>query len=92
VFHNNHKDRDAVVLGVNLEKIGAERLRKFVDDQFISFPILKSEPDGPLPLGKVPAMPTSYLVSPKGEVIARQVGTLTRADLEKFIQYYAQRQ
>ena len=30
MFHNNHKDKDAIVLGVNLEKIDAALLRGFV--------------------------------------------------------------
>jgi hypothetical protein len=33
-------------------------------------------------------MPTTYLVSPAGEVVARQVGTVTREMLERFIEAY----
>ncbi len=40
IFYNNHKDDDAVVIGVAMESIKLERLQKFVDKQFLSFPIL----------------------------------------------------
>ena len=40
----------------------------------------KSEP------GLIPGLPTTFLVSPKGEVVARQIGPVTREMLEMFIQ------
>ena len=88
VFHNAHKDRDAVVLGVNLEEVPLQRLRAFVEEQFLSFPILRSKPAQRTPLGPVPALPTSYLISPQGEVVARQVGMVSGEMIEKFIANY----
>lgn len=85
VFHNNHKDLDAVVIGVDMERIKEERLRKFLDNQFISYPILMSKPVARSELGKIPGLPTSFLVNPAGEVVARQVGPVTASDIEKFI-------
>lgn len=85
VFHNNHKDNDAVVLGVAMERIEIPRLKAFVDEQFLSYPILITEPAARTELGRVPGLPTSFLVNPKGELVARQVGPLTLKDLESFI-------
>lgn len=85
MFHNSHKDELAVVLGVNMEGIKTDKLRRFVEDQFISFPILIAGDDTTQLLGKVPGLPTSYLVSPGGEVVARQVGPIDAASIEKFI-------
>lgn len=85
IFHNNHKDRDAVVLGVNMERIKEARLRKFLENQFISYPTLMSKPVARSELGKIPGLPTSFLVNPAGEVVARQVGPVTAEDLEHFI-------
>jgi len=36
-------------------------------------------------LGKVPGLPTTFLVSPEGKVEARQVGGVTLKMIEKFI-------
>lgn len=88
VFHNNHKDKLAVVLGVSMEGIKADRLRKFVEDQFVSYPILLAGDDTSQLLGKVPGLPTSYLVNPQGEVVAREVGPIDAASIEKFILGY----
>lgn len=88
VFHDKHKDTDAVVLGVNMERIAAEPLKAFVEEQFLSFPILHIDPVPRTELGRIPGLPTSYLVSPEGEVVARQVGPLTAEMLEGFIERF----
>ena len=86
VFHVNHKDRDAVVLGVNMEQISLERLREFAEDQFISFPILRTQPSARTELGAVPGLPTTYLIDPQGRVAGRKVGPLTLRRLEQLIE------
>ncbi len=93
VFHSQ-SDGKAVVLGVNMESIRRERLKAFVDEQFLSYPILLA---GPRPrkdqrLGPITGLPTSYLVSPRGEVVARQVGPLTADALRGFIERFEKRQ
>ncbi len=88
IFHNNHKDTLAVVLGVSMEGINNDRLREFVEEQFISYPILLAGEDVSQLLGKVPGLPTSYLVNPAGEVVAREVGPINAASIEEFIHDY----
>ncbi len=91
VFHSNHKDKDAVVIGIALENVSDKRLKAFVDEQFISYPILKASPDSKPPLGNVPGLPTSYLVDPSGKVVAKQVGAITREALEQFIERHGEK-
>lgn len=86
VFHANHKDEDAVVLGVNMETISLARLREFAEEQFISFPILREQSRAHTELGKIPGLPTSYLIDPEGRVAGRQVGPLTLQRLERMIE------
>lgn len=86
VFHIEHQHKDAVVIGVNLEDIDLDRLKAFVENQFLSFPILREKPGPRTALGAVPALPTSYLVSPEGELVARQVGKLDGEMIERYIE------
>ena len=90
MFHNEHKDHNAVVLGVNMEDIPLERLQAFVEEQFVSYPILRRRPAGQTAFGRISGMPTSFLVAPDGEVVARQVGTVTAEAIERFIDDYKQ--
>ncbi len=84
-FHDRHKDDDAVVIGINFEDVGEEQLSAFVDSFLISYPILRSEPVAETPLGPVPGLPTTYIVAPDGEPVARQVGPVTGKQLEDYI-------
>ena len=84
-FHEAHKDKDAVVIGVNFEDINPKKLKQFIEDNFILYPVLMTKPAPSSALGDIPGLPTSYLVSPKGEVVARQVGPITGKALEEFI-------
>lgn len=89
VFHSN-AEGTAIVLGVNMEDIGDDELRRFVDDQFLSFPILRADarPNPAQLVGPVDGLPTSYLVAPTGEVVARQVGPITAKAINAFIARY----
>lgn len=83
-FHDRHKDTDAVVLGVNLEQVAPETLRQFVEEHFVSYPILPGKPSMDT-VGPVRGLPTTYLVAPDGRLVARQVGGVTAAGIETFI-------
>lgn len=89
VFYSNNRDH-AVVLGINMEDIDETRLKQFVDDQFLSYPILLGSRAAANAIGDgVRALPTTYLVAPSGEVVARRVGGITAAALERFIAQYS---
>jgi len=84
-FHEERKDKDAVVLGVNFEDINLNALKQFSEEYFMNFPVLRSKPGPDSALGLIPGLPTTYLVSPEGEVIARQVGPVTAELIADFI-------
>lgn len=85
IFHNNHHKDKAVVLGINSEDISEKKLKTFLESQFLSFPILRMKPSDKTPFGRISALPTSFLISPKGEVVAKQVGKVTGKAIEAFI-------
>ncbi len=84
-FHERRKDRDAVVLGVNTEDLATQRLGEFIDSYFITYPVLRGKPERHSTLGPIPGLPTTYVVNPEGEIVARQVGPLTADILDNFI-------
>jgi len=85
-FHDRHKDEDAVVLGIDYEEIPRLWLKEFSENRKISYPVLLGPPGAPTPLGPVVALPSTFLVSPDGEVIGRHVGPVTAKALEAFLQ------
>ena len=77
----------AVVLAVNIEDIELPELRDFVDEKSLSFPVLVAGSDLPEEeqVGDIPIIPTSYLISPEGKPVARQVGPVTAKAIREFI-------
>ena len=88
-FHDEHADKGAMVIGINAELISPDRLQTFLDDYFITYPIFMSKPRAQSELGLMPGLPTTFLVTPEGEVVARQVGPVTREMIEQFIQNWS---
>jgi thiol-disulfide isomerase/thioredoxin len=74
-----------VVLGVDYEEVNKEYLKEFVDSHMISYPILQMDPQPVTELGPVLGLPTSYIISPEGERMARQEGPVTREAIENYI-------
>ncbi len=91
-FHDEHVNKDALVIGINTELIGKQQLRSFLEDYFITYPIVSSKPTQQSELGLIPGLPTTFLVTPEGEVVARQVGPVTRDMIEQFMQNWQSKQ
>jgi len=84
-FHEDHKDKDAIVIGVNFEKVELKKLKQFIEENFVVYPVLLSKPAPDSPLGPIPGLPTSFLVSPEGKLVATKVGPVTVQSIESFI-------
>ncbi|MBE9567323.1 MAG: TlpA family protein disulfide reductase, partial [Proteobacteria bacterium] len=83
-FHENN-DVDAVVVGINFEEIEAKNLKEFVNTKPIPYTVLSTVPVRKTPLGPVPALPTTYIIDPDGNVVAGEIGIVTRENLESYI-------
>lgn len=84
MFHENHKEKDAIVIGVNMEEIDHSALAEFVDDNLIGYPVIPMV-DDMKPIGSVPGLPTTFLIDPEGKIAARRVGPVTAEGIERFI-------
>lgn len=85
-FHLAHRERDARVVGINMEDMTPRQLKVFLRHRPVSYPILLAPIDGYTPLGRIPVLPTSILISPRGEVVTRHVGPLTAEMIEQLIE------
>jgi thiol-disulfide isomerase/thioredoxin len=74
-----------VVLGIDYEEVNMEYLKEFVESHMMSYPVMQMEPKPVTELGPVLGLPTSYIISPEGERVARQEGPVTRESIEKYI-------
>lgn len=87
-FHEAHHKKDAVVIGIAYENIKVDALREFVESYFMSYPILITPPTTKTPFGVISGLPSTFLISPTGELVATQSGPVTAKLIEDFIKNY----
>lgn len=89
-FHDEHKDRDAQVLGISVDGwSGVDKARGFVDLHGVDFPNLITEPRqdvlGQFDGREFVGTPTFYLFTPEGKLAGKQIGPLEPEVVERFI-------
>lgn len=91
-FHDEHKTSDAIVLAIAIDfpsygYAKKNEVSRFAEDYFIDFPILLSDSSitKKIGLGRLEGLPTTYIFTPNGEVVGKQVGGITQKILEDFI-------
>jgi thiol-disulfide isomerase/thioredoxin len=84
-LHEKHHDSDIVVVGINFEEIGRQELKAYVAAQGIPYPVLRTVPVRKTPLGPVPALPTTYILDPAGNLVAGEVGLIGSQAIEDYI-------
>ena len=94
-FHDEHKDTDAIVLGIAIDFPSYGYAKKdevilFADEYLIDFPILLSDSTitEKMGLGRLEGLPTTYLFTSEGKVVGMQVGGITKKILEDFIKKF----
>lgn len=78
----------AVVLGVNYETGDVKHVQDFATQQMVSYPIVREKggADGRNTVfGPLKGLPTTYMVTPKGEVVAARTGMVNEQMLEDFM-------
>jgi thiol-disulfide isomerase/thioredoxin len=91
-FHDDHKNSDAIVVGVAIDfpsygYANRQEVITFMEEHLIDFPVLLSDAgiSERIGAGRLEGIPTTYLYTPEGELVAMQVGGVTRNMLEAFI-------
>jgi len=91
-FHDAHKSRNGIVVGIAIDfpsygYANKVEVSDFADDYLIDFPVLLSDSTitEKIGLGRLEALPSTYLFDPEGKVVGMQVGAITKKVLEDFI-------
>jgi len=87
-FQAAHKDTDAVVWGVNFEHAERTFLRTFVQRHDINYPVLGHRQIPDLLIDEVWILPTTVLIDPSGNLVARHTGPVTAAHIEEMMSRY----
>ncbi len=83
-LYEAHKNTDLMVIGVAVDST-EKSVKGFVSKKHVSYPIVLGDYDLAEQIGKVDALPTSYLFDPTGKLVSYQQGILTRDSVESYI-------
>ncbi len=83
-LHGNRKN-NMVVIGVALSYRDPKQVLNFADTLGVNYPIVLGNEKTVRQIGPQKGLPTTYLFSPQGKMVAEQVGPITREAVEKFI-------
>jgi hypothetical protein len=89
-MHNAHKDKDFVVIGVAMSS-SSDSVIAYVKQMAISYPVVLGNDKIAAQIGKVDALPTSYLYDPTGKLVSYQSGMVTRDAIENYIRSKAKK-
>ena len=84
-FYSDHHKRDAVVVGINYEDNDPADLKSFVDQNMLTYPILRADLERPPAFGRLYGLPTSFIISPDGQLVHSKTGSVTKSYLEDVI-------
>ncbi len=93
IFHAEHEDRDAMVLGISIDGgYHDQKAREFIDRHELEFPNLIGDARSVARLHvdltgqRLVGTPTFLLFAPSGELVGMQVGPLEPETIEAFMQ------
>lgn len=80
MFARDHKN-NAVVLGMDAGGNPIEELKQFKKEYELSYTMAPAQDSTLISFGIIDALPTTFIVSPKGEIIDKHIGMITYDDL-----------
>ena len=83
-FLNDNPDKVSI-LGMDAGMDEVDVLKDFVKDQKINYPIIPTQTSTMEAFGEVPGLPTTYIVSPSGELIDKHIGLLSYEQLDEYV-------
>lgn len=84
-FHEDRRGDDAMVIGVNFEKIDDTVLNEFVRSQGIGYLIVRAGEQPIVPFEPLKGLPATFIVNPAGALVACRLGPVTRAAIEHYL-------
>lgn len=75
----------AVVLGMDAGETPHHQMRRFMRQKGINYTVAPTQDSTMFSLGLIYGVPTTYIVSPQGQIVDVHMGAITAAQLENYI-------
>lgn len=88
-FADRHLDRVQVV-GIAFEKTPVDEIRSFVAKLGVNYPVLIIGEEPLVPMEPLKGLPSTFLVSPQGQVVHSHIGPVTENELADWLSRYVE--
>lgn len=88
-FADRHLDRVQVV-GIAFEKTPIDEIRSFVAKLGVNYPVLIIGEEPLVPMEPLKGLPSTFLVSPQGQVVHSHIGPVTENELADWLSRYVE--
>jgi thiol-disulfide isomerase/thioredoxin len=85
LLHDKRQNKDFAVIGIVIDYKSASSVKKFADDNLISYPVVLGDDAIIEQFGSADVLPTSYLYNPQGKLVKIYRGLISRPTIEKII-------
>ena len=82
-FQNEHHSR-AQVFGISFEETSPKEIRRYIDELKVNYPVLRIGTEPLVPFEPLKGLPTTFLVTPQGQIIYRHLGPLSTKQLKRW--------
>lgn len=83
--YKEYKSKGFEIIGVSLDQDGWKKVNPFIDRFKITYPIVIGDAKLVKAYGDFNAIPTSFVIDKKGNIVNEHVGLLSKEDLVKLI-------
>ena len=81
----DEKRTDLAVIGIAVDYESEQVVRRFVDDNLMSYPVVLGNDKVIRHFGSAEILPTTYIYNPQGKLVKKQRGLMTRQQVERLV-------
>lgn len=85
-LYEQYKAQGVEIIGVSMDQGGVEGVRQFAEKMKMNYPVVMGTPELVESFGGVKAIPTAFVVNPKGEIVKKYIGYQPKEVFETDIQ------
>jgi peroxiredoxin len=86
--YTKYKSKGLEIVGISLDRGGWEAVNPYVEKTKITYPVVLGTSDVTEAYGGIQAIPATFVVDKKGNIVEQHVGSVSAADFEKMIKKY----
>jgi len=85
MMYDKRKQQNLIVIGVVQDYQSEKEVKDFMEDMLISYPVVLSNKEVSMQLGKVDILPTTLTFNPQGKLVSTKRGVINRKQIEQML-------